>query len=144
LHSSATRPDSCLIACAGNSGCNSAATDTQSHALKLAAELAQKLTLDRPINIHFSGCEKSCAQHRPIDITLMGIRIEQENETVEGYDIYAGSKDLPFGRQIFCGVTAAEIPQAIEQILRVYQRFRQDSESFGEFIDRTDADTLYV
>lgn len=137
LHSSATRPDSCLVACSGSRGCASAATDTQSHALKLAEDLAQKLTLDRPINIHFSGCEKSCAQKDPIDITLMGIRLDREQEIVEGYDIYAGSKDSPFGRQIFRGVTAVEMPGAIEQMLRVYQRFRESAESFGEFADRT-------
>ncbi|NQE38355.1 precorrin-3B synthase [Microcoleus asticus] len=136
LHSSATRLDSCLVACAGSSGCASAATDTQSHALTMARDLAQKLTIDLPINIHFSGCEKSCAQHRPIDITLVGIQMERGDEAIEGYKIYAGRKDLPFGRPIFPAVSAAEMPGAIERMLQVYQRFREPLESFGEFVDR--------
>ena len=142
LHSSATRLDSCLVACAGSSGCASAATDTQSHALAMARDLAQKLTIDGPINIHFSGCQKSCAQHRPIDITLVGIQIERGHETIEGYDIYAGRKDLPFGRPIFPAVSAAEMPGAIELLLQVYQRFREPLESFGEFVDRRAIDQL--
>jgi ferredoxin-nitrite reductase len=142
LHSSATRLDSCLVACAGSSGCASAATDTQSHALAMARDLAQKLTIDLPINIHFSGCQKSCAQHRPIDITLVGIQIERGHETIEGYDIYAGRKDLPFGRPIFPAVSAAEMPGAIELLLQVYQRFREPLESFGEFVDRQALDQL--
>lgn len=142
LHSSATRLDSCLVACAGSSGCASAATDTQSHALAMARDLAQKLTIDLPINIHFSGCQKSCAQHRPIDITLVGIQIERGHETIEGYDIYAGRKDLPFGRPIFPAVSAAEMPGAIELLLQVYQRFREPLESFGEFVDRRAIDQL--
>ncbi|MEG4422404.1 precorrin-3B synthase [Microcoleus sp. LAD1_D5] len=142
LHYSATGLDSCLVACAGSSGCASAATDTQSHALAMARDLAQKLTIDQPINIHFSGCEKSCAQHRPIDITLVGIQIEGGDETIEGYDIYAGRKDLPFGRPIFPAVSAIEMPRAIEQMLRVYQRFREPLESFGEFVDRWAIDQL--
>ncbi|MEG4115809.1 MULTISPECIES: precorrin-3B synthase [unclassified Microcoleus] len=142
LHSSATRLDSCLVACAGSSGCASAATDTQSHALVMARDLAQKLTIDLPINIHFSGCEKSCAQHRPIDITLVGIQIERGDETIEGYDIYAGRKDLPFGQPIFPAVSATEMPGAIERMLRVYQRFREPVESFGEFVDRQAIDQL--
>jgi len=142
LHSSATRLDSCLVACAGSSGCASAATDTQSHALAMARDLAQKLTIDGPINIHFSGCQKSCAQHRPIDITLVGIQIERGHETIEGYDIYAGRKDLPFGRPIFPAVSAAEMPSAIELLLQVYQRFREPLESFGEFVDRRAIDQL--
>lgn len=136
LHSSATRLDSCLVACAGSSGCASAATDTQSHALAMAKDLAQKLTIDQPINIHFSGCQKSCAQHRPIDITLVGIQIERGDETIQGYKIYAGRKDLPFGRPIFPAVSATEMPHTIERMLRVYQRFREPVESFGEFVDR--------
>ena len=142
LHSSATRLDSCLVACAGSSGCASAATDTQSHALAMVRDLAQKLTIDGPINIHFSGCQKSCAQHRPIDITLVGIQIERGHETIEGYDIYAGRKDLPFGRPIFPAVSAAEMPGAIELLLQVYQRFRESWESFGEFVDRRAIDQL--
>ncbi|MEG4573911.1 precorrin-3B synthase [Microcoleus sp. N3A4] len=142
LHSSATRLDSCLVACAGSSGCASAATDTQSHALAMVRDLAEKLTIDLPINIHFSGCEKSCAQHRPIDITLVGIQIERGHEIIEGYNIYAGRKDLPFGRQIFQRVSAVEMPGAIERMLRVYQRFREPLESFGEFVDRQAIDQL--
>ncbi|MEG4026606.1 precorrin-3B synthase [Microcoleus sp. S13C4] len=142
LHSSATRLDSCLVACAGSSGCASAATDTQSHALAMVRDLAQKLTIDLPINIHFSGCQKSCAQHQPIDITLVGIQIERGDETIEGYDIYAGRKDLPFGRQIFQAVSAIEMPDAIERMLRVYQRFREPVESLGEFVDRQVLDQL--
>lgn len=142
LHSSATHLDSCLVACAGSSGCASAATDTQSHALEMVRDLEQKLTIDRSINIHFSGCEKSCAQHHPIDITLVGIQIQQKGETIAGYNIYAGRKDLPFGRQIFPAISVAEMPRAIERMLHVYQRFREPHESFGEFCDRWAIDKL--
>jgi len=108
----------------------------------MVRDLAQKLTIDLPINIHFSGCQKSCAQHQPIDITLVGIQIERGDETIEGYDIYAGRKDLPFGQPIFPAVSAVEMPGAIERMLRVYQRFREPLESFGEFIDRQAIDQL--
>jgi ferredoxin-nitrite reductase len=142
LHSSATNLDSSLIACAGSTGCASAMTDTQNHALAMVRDLAQKLQIDRPINIHFSGCEKFCAQHNPIDITLVGIQIRQGNETIAGYDIYAGKTDTPFGRQIFRAVSVAEISSSIAQMLQIYQRFRSPDESFGEFIDRSAIDKL--
>jgi ferredoxin-nitrite reductase len=142
FHSSATNLDSCLVACVGSTGCASARTDTQNHALAIVQDLAQKLKIDRPINIHFSGCEKSCAQHNPIDITLVGIQIKQGNQTIAGYDIYAGKTDSPFGRQIFQAVSVAEMPDSIAQMLRVYQRFRSPDESLGEFIDRCAIDKL--
>ena len=142
FHWSTTHLDSCLVACAGSSGCASAMTDTQSHALAMVQDLAQKLQIDRPINIHFSGCKKSCAQHHPIDITLVGIQMRQGNETIAGYDIYAGKTDSPFGRQIFQGVSVALMPSAIAQMLQIYQRSRSPDESFGEFVDRSAIDKL--
>jgi len=142
LHSSATNLDSCLVACAGNTGCASAMTDTQSHALAIVKDLAQKLQIDRPINIHFSGCEKSCAQHSPMDITLVGIQIKQQNETIAGYDIYAGTTDSPFGRKIFQGVRVAEIASFTNKLLQIYQRWRSPDESLGEFVDRSAIDKL--
>jgi ferredoxin-nitrite reductase len=140
FHWSTTNLDSCLVACAGSTGCASAMTDTQSHALELVKDLAQKLQIDRPINIHFSGCEKSCAQHHPVDITLVGIQIKHGNQIIPGYDIYAGKTESPFGRQIFCGVKVAEISNAIAQMLQIYQQSRSPDESFGEFVDRSAID----
>ena len=142
LHSSTTNLDSCLVACAGSTGCASAMTDTQSNALAMVKDLAEKLQIDRPINIHFSGCEKSCAQHSPIDITLVGIQIKHGNEIIPGYDIYAGKTDLPFGRQIFQGVRVDQISSYMNKLLRIYQRCRSPDESFGEFIDRSAIDQL--
>ena len=142
LHSSATTLYSCLVACAGSSGCASAMTDTQSHAIEMVKDLAEKLQIDRPINIHFSGCQKSCAQHSPIDITLVGIQIKQGNETIAGYDIYAGTTDSLFGRQIFQGVRVAEIASFTKKLLQIYQRWRSSDESLGEFIDRSAIDQL--
>jgi ferredoxin-nitrite reductase len=137
FHWSTTNLDSCLVACAGSTGCASAMTDTQSHAIEMVQDLAQQLQIDRPINIHFSGCEKSCAQHHPIDLTLVGIQIKHGNEIIPGYDIYAGKTDSPFGRQIFKGLSVDQISSAIAQMLRIYQRCRSPDESLGEFIDRS-------
>ncbi|MEG3840847.1 precorrin-3B synthase [Microcoleus sp. herbarium14] len=142
FHWSTTNLDSCLVACAGSSGCASAMTDTQSDALAMVKDLAQKLQIDRPVNIHFSGCEKSCAQHSPIDITLVGIQIKQGNEMIAGYDIYAGTTDSPFGRQIFLGVRVADISSSTNKLLQIYQRWRSPDESLGEFVDKCAIDQL--
>ena len=142
FHWSTTNLDSCLVACAGSSGCASAMTDTQSHAIEMVKVLAEKLQIDRPVNIHFSGCEKSCAQHSSIDITLVGIQIKHGNETIAGYDIYAGTTDSPFGRKIFQGVRVAEIASSTNKLLQIYQRWRSPDESLGEFVDRSAIDQL--
>jgi ferredoxin-nitrite reductase len=77
-----------IVACAGKPGCVKAATDTQAHALALADDLDRHLHLDRPVNIHFTGCPKSCAQSSPAEITLLGTTIDRDGHTIEGYHIY--------------------------------------------------------
>ncbi|MCY7323444.1 MAG: precorrin-3B synthase [Phormidesmis sp. CAN_BIN36] len=137
LHTSATRFDSALVACSGRTGCASGLTDTQTHALALIRELTA--SLDQPLNIHFSGCEKSCAQQTPSDIALVGIEIK--GATIEGYDVYVGTRDSSFGRRIR-SVSALEVPALIEQMLQIYQRRRMLDESFKMFVDRHSTDQL--
>lgn len=137
LDSSATNIKSALVACSGKKGCAASATDTKSHALALAEYLETRVTLDCPVNIHFSGCEKSCAQHSKSDITLLGVSIETDNGTVEGYHVYVGDSKQKFGRELYQYVTFAELPALIERMLYVYkiQRLNSD-ESFGKFANR--------
>ncbi len=137
LDSSVTNIKSALVACSGKKGCASSATDTKSHALALAEYLKTRVPLDCPVNIHFTGCEKSCAQHSKSDITLLGVSIEADNKTVEGYHIYVGDSKHKFGRELYQYVTFAELPALIERMLYVYkiQRLNSD-ESFRKFANR--------
>ncbi|MCC5607544.1 precorrin-3B synthase [Nostoc sp. CHAB 5834] len=138
LDSSATNIKSALVACSGKRGCAASATDTKSHALALAEYLETRVTLDCPVNIHFSGCEKSCAQHSKSDITLLGVSIETDNGTVEGYHVYVGDSKEKFGRELYQNVTFAELPALIKRMLYVYKIHRLNSdESFGEFANRS-------
>ncbi|WP_448270098.1 precorrin-3B synthase [Nostoc sp. DSM 114159] len=137
LDCSATNIKGGLVACSGKKGCAASATDTKSHALALAEYLKTRVTLDYPVNIHFTGCEKSCAQHSKSDITLLGVTIEAENRTVEGYHVYVGDSNQKFGRELYQYVTFAELPALIERMLYVYKIQRLNSnESFGEFANR--------
>ncbi len=137
LDSSATNIKSGLVACSGKKGCASSATDTKDDALALAKYLETRITLDYPVNIHFTGCEKSCAQHNKSDITLLGVSIKAENGTVEGYHVFVGDNKQKFGREIYKYVTFAELPTLIERILQVYKIQRLNpNESFGEFANR--------
>ncbi|MEH2064897.1 MAG: precorrin-3B synthase [Nostoc sp.] len=137
LDYSATSIKSALVACSGKKGCAASATDTKSHALALAEYLETRVTLDCPVNIHFSGCEKSCAQHSKSDITLLGVSIEADNGTVEGYHVYVGDSKQKFGRELYQYVTFAELTALIERMLDVYKIQRLNSDqSFGEFANR--------
>jgi ferredoxin-nitrite reductase len=139
LQTNATHPSSAMVACSGTSGCSAAMADTQRHAQVLMAHLGRSLVLDRPINIHFSGCDKSCAQHQAADITLVGVPVEEG----EIYQIYVGSEGSQFGRLLDSLSPPAMLPQRIEAMIRIYQQHRVGAqESFTEFVGRFAIDEL--
>lgn len=149
LSTAATHPFSGMVACTGNVGCAAAATNTRQDALTLAAYLEQ-LQLDHPINIHFSGCAKSCAQHYQSDIALLGITGNQE-EPSETYQLYVGGQTVsqqtesqqPFGQLLYDAISPAEIPELVERLLHIYQTYRNTAEeSFGEFVEKYSPESL--
>jgi ferredoxin-nitrite reductase len=111
FHYSSNLPSSSIIACTGNNGCASSATDTQTHAISLTKYLDSQIKLERPLTIHFTGCPKSCARYDRSDITLVG--------TTEGYQVYLDCKETTekFGQLVYSNVIPTEIPLLIEKIL---------------------------
>ena len=81
-----------LVACTGNTGCRFAASDTKRHAEEIARWCEARVELDRPVNIHLTGCHHSCAQHYIGDIGLIACKvpISEDGDTVEGYHILVG------------------------------------------------------
>jgi ferredoxin-nitrite reductase len=124
-----------VIACTGSRYCKFAQADTKGHALELIKRIESRLELDQPVNIHFTGCPNSCAQHFMGDIGLMGVKVQG----AEGYHVFVGGgfgKDQAVGRQLFSGVLARDLPDSIEKILRSYMRLREGKESFLAFSTR--------
>ncbi|WP_373538607.1 precorrin-3B synthase [Chamaesiphon sp.] len=134
LVQTATHPTSLLRACAGATGCQFAATDTQADAIALAEYLAAKFTLDRPLNIHVSGCEKSCAQHDRADITLWG---QSSSDRSPSYRIEIDGATAEFGRETSDLLAPERVPIAIGNFITAYHEQRRDrDESLRAFINR--------
>jgi ferredoxin-nitrite reductase len=127
----ANHPSSLLRACAGSAGCQFGATDTQRDAIDLSNYLATRYQLDRPLNIHFSGCDKSCAQHEQAQITLWGV------EATNCYRLEIAGATTEFGQDPSDLYSPAQVPIAIGQAIDAYhyQRLNPD-ESFQAFITR--------
>ncbi len=151
LDTSSSNIRSALVACSGSQGCAAGNTDTKAHALILAEYLETHLILDTPINIHFSACVKSCAQHHPSDITLLGVNMTTNHGSFDAYHIFVG-EDEPessslflteadthqkFGRQLDQFVPWSELPALIKEMLIIYKTERlHPDESFREFTKR--------
>jgi len=93
-----TAPLAQMIACSGSSGCRSGRADTLGDAPVLAEQL------DRPMKIHLSGCEKSCAAARALPVTLVAVAPGR-------YDLYCEDSEAQnrFGRRIGAGLGLGEI-----------------------------------
>lgn len=145
FHHEATHIAGGLVACTGNTGCKWAATDTKGQAVALASYLNARLQLDRPINIHLTGCPNSCAQHYVGDIGLQGVKVSVEGQSVEGYNVVFGGgvgAESGIGRQVFTGISFNELPGLLAKVLKVYQARRSPNESFAEFTRRHDLKSL--
>jgi ferredoxin-nitrite reductase len=131
LSVSDNRADTAIVACAEKSGCAAAATQTQVHAIVLANALKQRLRLECPVNIHLTGCPKSCAQPSPAEITLLGTAIT----TNPGAEEQDGQQSLKYR---LCTVTVTDIISVIEKLVCLYQQHKQTvDESFGDFVQRS-------
>ncbi len=130
-----------VIACTGNSFCKYAQSNTKGHALELIKHLETRLELDQPVNIHLTGCPNSCAQHYMGDIGCLGTKMHGK----DAYHLFVGGgfgRNQIVGRQIFSGVSASELPQALEAILRGYLKHRAGGETFQQFTIRHDLGSL--
>jgi ferredoxin-nitrite reductase len=129
LYPTATHPSSAVVACSGTTGCSAALTNTQRDALACITQMEEHQFLDAPLNLHFSGCDKSCAQHQPGDITLIGT-------APDTYRLYVGDYPFPFGQELAAAVPAAQIPDQIAEMMRVYHCYRRDrTEDFSHFVN---------
>src|SRR4051812_41901152 len=108
-----------IISCTGNKGCKYSATDTKGHAVALGKALAEKkLGVEQPVNLHFTGCPHSCAQHYCGDIGYLGAKLA---DGAEGYHIVLGGgmgHEQGIAREIFRGVRVTEIADLTAKILR--------------------------
>jgi ferredoxin-nitrite reductase len=134
-----------IIACTGNSYCKFAQANTKGHALALSDYLDKRVKLDRPVNIHLTGCPNSCAQHYMGDIGLLGTKVKRAGETLDGYHVFLGGgfgKYQAVGRQVFNAIPHDELPPLLEKVLRGYLRHREAGESFQAFTLRHDLNSL--
>ena len=83
-----------------------------------------------------SGCDKSCAQHHPSDIALVG-------KNAETYGIYVGVGDISFGRELYPEYSTQDLPSLMERLVKIYQNRRQNPEqNFSEFVNKCNLQEL--
>jgi sulfite reductase (ferredoxin) len=127
------------MACTGIEFCKLAIVETKQRAADLYAELERRLPgFDTPITINVNGCPNSCARFQVADIGLKGSIVDGG----EGFQVHLGGslgEESSFGRKLRgLKVTAGELPDYVERILRNYLADRSDGEQFAAWARRAD------
>jgi ferredoxin-nitrite reductase len=123
------------VACTGNKGCRFSATDTKTHAVALANQLDRLFKIEKPMNLHVTGCTHSCAQHYIGDIGLMGVKVGGE----EGYQVVIGGgsdQDQGLARELIPAIKFSDLPPVMENLFHAFTLHRRPEESFLDFSRR--------
>jgi sulfite reductase (ferredoxin) len=137
-----------VMACTGIEFCKLAIVETKARAANLVNELEHRLAdvqagVEHPVSVHVNGCPNSCARIQTADIGLKGQIVTDDNgDQVEGFQVHLGGGlglDAGFGRKLRGHkVTATELPDYVERVVRQYLAQRGDGERFSQWVARAD------
>jgi sulfite reductase (ferredoxin) len=136
------------MACTGIEFCKLAIVETKARAAKLIDDLEQRLPdFDEPLTINVNGCPNSCARIQVADIGLKGqIVLDADRNQVDGFQVHLGGGlglDAGFGRKLRGHkVTADELPDYIERVVRRFAEQRHTGERFAQWVARADEAAL--
>ncbi|MCZ2525450.1 nitrite/sulfite reductase [Streptomyces sp. HB2AG] len=136
------------MACTGIEFCKLAIVETKGRGASLIDELERRLPdFDQPVSINLNGCPNACARIQVADIGLKGQLVtDDDGNQVEGYQVHLGGAlglDPGFGRKVRgLKVTADELPDYVERVLRRFQAERTDGERFAQWAARADEGAL--
>ncbi|MFD6418229.1 nitrite/sulfite reductase [Streptomyces sp. NPDC060194] len=136
------------MACTGIEFCKLAIVETKARGASLIDELERRLPeFDQPITININGCPNACARIQVADIGLKGqLMLDADGQQVEGYQVHLGGAlglDAGFGRKVRgLKVTAAELPDYVERVVRRFESDRTDGERFATWVARADEGAL--
>ncbi|MEV5886100.1 nitrite/sulfite reductase [Streptomyces sp. NPDC052020] len=136
------------MACTGIEYCKLAIVETKARGSSLIDELERRIPdFDEPITINLNGCPNACARIQVADIGLKGqLVLDDRGEQVEGYQVHLGGAlglEAGFGRKVRgLKVTAEELPDYVERVLKRYQAEREEGERFAAWAARASEEAL--
>lgn len=127
--------------CPGADTCLSAITHPRglAQALEDLCDDGFSASADAPITIKISGCPNSCGHHHIADIGCFGMAVKQGSKTIPCYQLLLGGGtregEASFGQRLV-RVPARRAPEAIRQIVTLYEQAKQPHESFRACLER--------
>lgn len=133
-----------VVSCPGAETCNLGITKSRNLA-EVLRDRVQAITDEesRKIRIKISGCPNSCGQHHVADIGFHGMSRKVDGDQAPYYQLLvggSGAHDSPGFAKKLIPIHARRIPEAVDRIVRFYERERLVSESFAAFAQRQGID----
>ena len=136
------------MACTGIEYCKLAITETKGNAMRLVAELEDRLpTFSQPLTIHVNGCPNSCARIQVADIGLKGVLVpDGQGGDAEGFQVHLGGRlgqEAGFGRTVRgLRVSAGDLTDYVERVVRRFDEGRAEEETFADWAVRAPEEEL--
>ncbi|NBM19483.1 nitrite/sulfite reductase [Streptomyces sp. GC420] len=136
------------MACTGIEFCKLAIVETKARGSALIDELERRLPdFEEPLTININGCPNACARIQVADIGLKGqLVLDDRGEQVEGYQVHLGGAlglEAGFGRKVRgLKVTAEELPDYVERVLKRFRAEREEGERFAAWAARASEESL--
>jgi sulfite reductase (ferredoxin) len=134
------------VACTGTEFCKLAITETKGFTRWLVEELEERLPeFDQLLRLHVTGCSNGCGQHWIADIGMEGKKIKHDGKMVDAYYFCLGGgvgQHAGIARPVGYRSPAADVPHAIERLLRQYLKSRSEGENLRAWFQRHSNDVL--
>ncbi len=135
-----------IVSCPGTDTCGLGITSSKGLARALAEVFPAGKTPDdlKGVDVKISGCHNSCAQHHIATIGLHGVGKRIGDHVAPVYELHLGGQVNGTAKigQLIVKVPAKNVPAAVQHLLDLYRRTRNDGESLPAFITRTGKATL--
>jgi sulfite reductase beta subunit-like hemoprotein len=125
--------DSCKMGITSSMGLNRAIQDR-------VESMGIEDPLTKGIHIKMSGCPNGCGQHHFGSIGFYGASMKMGGKQVPAYIAHVGGRydggELAYGQRVKVRLPAKRVPDAIERWIRLYEREREEGETFNAYVDR--------
>lgn len=141
------------MACTGLEYCKFAFVETKGATKELIADLDKRFegeNIETPISVHINGCPNSCTRIQLADIGLKGQLLKTAEGEEFAYQVHLGGglsgqnrPEAELGRTVRgLKVSAADLPDYLERVVRRYLDDHNEGESFAEWSHRASDDEL--
>lgn len=127
-----------IVPCVGTTYCPKAVSTTRDlFDLLLPLVSREKYSeIADAVRINITGCPNSCSPYRIVDIGFRGMRIREEQGSVEGYEMLVGGDQEAHGLKLG-DFKLADCPGIVELVLDKFIELREGDETLSECVQRT-------